>query len=150
MQIGHLTQTENIYQARQKVASSTPPETNTNKQDPVSISSTGRNAEAKWQDIASQYNMTDISTKERASMADELRKDNSISAEQHLRLAAPLNMDDDLSTKVDYLTLARNSKAVAEGVPAALKSLNILEHLHELSENINNKTANTTSKTADY
>jgi hypothetical protein len=150
MQIGQITQAKNIYQTQPKVTSDTSPEATLVKKDEVIISFAGQNAEAKWQNIASQYNMTDISTKERASMADELRKNNLISPEQHLRLAAPLSMNDDFSSKVDYLAMIRNSKEVADRVPAALKTFNILEHLHSISGDIESKHENAIGKTSGY
>ncbi|NTS78503.1 hypothetical protein HR060_16795 [Catenovulum sp. SM1970] len=105
------------------------------RKDQISISLAGKSAEGKWQVIAGEYNVKNISTNERASMTQKLRQSNLISAEQHLRLMAPLNIKDNLSTRVDYLTMIRESREVAEGVPAAIKSLKILEHLNDLSEN---------------
>lgn len=138
MKVGNEILISNIYKNQANISSDAASKTSSkteSQNEQVTISAAGHSAGERWQFVASQYDVTDISTNERASMAGKLRKNNLISAEQQLRLTAPLSINDDLSTKVDYLTMIKESREVAEKIPAALKSLKILEHLHELSEN---------------
>jgi len=133
MQIGQLAQTDNVYQTLAKNTSGAMSGTVSAKNEQVEISSAGKNAQAKWQDIASKYNVNNISTNERVEMAAQLRENNLISSEQHMKLVAPSSMNDDFTTKANYLADVQGSSEVAQGSPAALKLLSILEHLNELS-----------------
>ena len=80
--------------------------TNTTKKtetDTVSISSAGRNAEAKWQEIANKYDMTNISWNEVMGMAKELYDNKLISSGQMLDMYTPPSIDFNLDEKVNYV-----------------------------------------------
>ena len=80
--------------------------TNTTKKtetDTVSISSAGRNAEAKWQEIANKYDMTNISGNEVMGMAKELYDNKLISSGQMLDMYTPPSIDFNLDEKVNYV-----------------------------------------------
>jgi hypothetical protein len=71
--------------------------------DTVSISSAGRNAEAKWQEIADKYDMTNISPNEVMGMAKELYDNKLISSSQMLDMAIIPSIDFNPDEKVNYV-----------------------------------------------
>ena len=71
--------------------------------DTVVISSAGRNAETKWQEIADKYDMTNISGNEVMGMAKELYDNKLISSSQMLDMYTPPSIDFNLDEKVNYV-----------------------------------------------
>jgi len=139
MQINQSTGANSLYQPKNEQSVSTKTASdNSNKHvsgEQVSISPAGHSAEAKWQQIAAKYDVTNISTNDRATMAAELRGNGLISTKDQMAMMAPLSMNDDLETKVDFLSINRESLAVERGEPSALKLLALLEQLHALANN---------------
>ena len=110
--------------------------------DQVSLSAPGRTAEGKWLTIAGKYDVTNISTRERGAMGSELAENNLISSLEGMALMAPLSMDDDLDTKVNFLEMSREGLAAAKSNGASAKQVElqesvvkILEELHGLASN---------------
>lgn len=110
------------------------------KADQVSLSAPGRTAEGKWLTIAGKYDVTNISTRERGAMGSELAENGLISSLEGMALMAPLSMDDDLDTKVNFLEISRESLEVAKSNGASAKQVElqesvvkILEELHGLA-----------------
>ena len=99
---------------------------------------------ARWQTIANKYDVTSISTKERAAMTQELLDNQFISNDVGLTMMAPLSINENIYQKVDYLSIARNSYEFLSnrgGDPKQLEllkqSLETLEHLNVLSSKTN-------------
>jgi len=151
MQINQTTQASSIYQL-QSQRSVTPKtyDNNTSTQaisDQVSISSAGRNAEAKWQAIADKYDVTNISTHERGAMTNELMENKLISSTEALTMMAPISMNHDPETKVNFLDLTKKGLEFAKSNGAPQKQIelmervaNILEQLHGLAGRTDNNT----------
>jgi len=71
--------------------------------DTVVISSAGRNAEAKWKEIAQKYDVTNMSGNEVISMAENLYNNKLISTDEYLSMFVPHSINDDLNQKYNYL-----------------------------------------------
>ncbi|PHR25859.1 MAG: hypothetical protein COA36_13400 [Desulfotalea sp.] len=69
----------------------------------VSISSAGRNAEDKWQEIADKYDMTNISANEIMGMAEELYDNKLISSSQMLDMYTLPSIDFNPDEKINYV-----------------------------------------------
>ena len=97
-----------------------------------------------WQTIANKYDVTNISTNERAAMTQELLDNQFISNDVGLTMMAPLSMNENMNQKVDYLKITRDSYEFLSkrgGDPKQLEllkqSLETLERLHSLSSKTN-------------
>lgn len=136
-------QASRIYQAQ---SSTTITDTNitVNKSaaDKVTISDAGLNAENKWQDIAKQYNPTNISYNELANMVTSLRESELITSEESLALLAPPSMNFDPNEKYNALASARKSvefdqspSTTSRDAQLRIRSLDILETIQSLARN---------------
>ncbi|MBC3764608.1 hypothetical protein [Neptunicella marina] len=94
---------------------------------------TADNEQAEWQQIAARFDVTNISTSERAELAGQLAEKGLISSEMQLKLAAPSSMNDDFQTKTNFLAEMQNSQQVQQGDPLALKTLKVLQQLNGFS-----------------
>ena len=108
--------------------------------DSVFLSDIGKNAEKNWQAIASRYDVTNISTHERGAMLEELINSGLMPPGEGIALVAPISMNHDPATKVNFFDLSRKSLEFAKdnGAPQqqiALmqKTVNLLEKLDALS-----------------
>jgi len=104
-------------------------------------SNTRISAEARWQQIAGNYDVTNISTRERAAMTGELLESGLISSTEGMALAAPYSMNENLDTKRDYLTISREALAFSkqngaspQQVELQQKIAGILEKLFTLTD----------------
>jgi len=107
--------------------------------DSVNISSAGLNANSNWQKIADNYDVTNISQNEMASMVTSLTDNKLISSTDGLYLMAPRSMNLDPDVKFDLLAKTKKSLAFdkaqgasAEGIKNKERALDILERLENL------------------
>lgn len=107
--------------------------------DTVKISNEGHKAQAKWQEIAAQYDVTDLSTNERVEMAGQLQKNGLIPDDIMIFMVMPSSMNTDLNQKEDFLGAIKESFEMEKSsglgqkqLEMRIKSIEILEHLHEL------------------
>ena len=103
--------------------------------DNVTISVAGQNADSKMKEIGSKYDITNMSTDERAALSQELRDNQLISNDVMLFMMAPLSMNEDTSQKVNYLELMRDSFEFASRTTTDPEQLEIQrQHLHVLEQ----------------
>jgi len=107
--------------------------------DTVSISNAGINASNNWQKIASNYDVTNISQNEMASMVTSLTDNKLISSTDGLFLMAPRSMNLDPDVKFDLLATTQKALAFdkenggsAEGIKNQERAVDILEKLQDL------------------
>jgi len=107
--------------------------------DTVNISSAGLNASSNWQKIANNYDVTNISQNEMASMVTSLTDDKLISSTDGLYLMAPRSMNLDPDVKFDLLATTRKALAFdkeygssAEEINNKKRAIGILETLQDL------------------
>ena len=107
--------------------------------DTVSISNAGINASNNWQKIASNYDVTNISQNEMASMVTSLTDNKLISSTDGLFLMAPrsMNLDPDvkfnlLATTQKALAFDKENGGSAEGIKNKERAVDILEKLQDL------------------
>ena len=146
-QVGHIYQTQSQLSAAQKSDSS-----KTSAQDAgdqVSISPAGRSAEDNWQAIADNFDVTNISMRERGAMTQELFNDGLISSEEAMLMSRPYKLNDDLDTKRNWLDISQGALEFAnqQGSPTKTielmeSTVNILEQLFALSGDIDNNREN--------
>lgn len=105
----------------------------------MNISSAGLNANSNWQKIANNYDVTNISQNEMASMVTSLTDNKLISSTDGLYLMAPRSMDLNPCVKFDLLATTRKALTFdkinggsAEGIKNQERALDILERLKEL------------------
>ena len=101
----------------------------------VTLSETGKNAEKKWLD-----DVTNISTNERSTMTGELLNNGLISSPEAMVLVAPISINHDPTTKINFLEqtrqgldFAKNNGATQKQIELWEKSLEVLEQLNTLS-----------------
>ena len=106
----------------------------------VTLSETGKNAEKKWLEIANKYDVTNISTNERSTMTGELLNNGLISSPEAMVLVAPISINHDPTTKINFLEqtrqgldFAKNNGATQKQIELWEKSLEVLEQLNTLS-----------------
>jgi len=107
--------------------------------DTVNISSAGLNANSNWQKIANNYDVTNISQNEMASMVTSLTDNKLISSTDGLYLMAPRSMNLNPDVKFDLLATTQKALAFekgnggsAEGIKNEERAINILKRLQEL------------------
>lgn len=106
--------------------------------DKLTLSEAGRNAGNKWQEIANQYDPTNISYNELTSMSFNLQESGLITPAEGLAMRAPPSRDFNPNEKYDTLALARqavefdNSLGATQDKSAQLRVrvLEVLETLH--------------------
>ncbi len=113
----------------------------------VRISSAGRNAEHNWQAIADKYDVTNISTYERGAMTAELLENKLISSTEGLSLMAPLSINANPETKINFLDIMQKGFEAAKSNGTSQKQIelmkstvNTLHQLHALAGNKDNNT----------
>ena len=104
----------------------------------VTISDAGYSAEAEWQKIANKYDVTNISTNERAAMAQELSDNHLVSNDVLLFMVAPLSMNENRDQKVNYLSMMRESFEVASNMGVSGKQLELQKERLSILERLNN------------
>jgi len=107
--------------------------------DTVTISHAGRNAEEKWQDIASKYDVTNMSQSEVGKMTEELYDNKLIPKDVLIHMLAPASMNQDPDQKYDVFSQMRKSLEFAESIktdPIQIEKkrqvIEIFERLHGL------------------
>ena len=148
MLIDQTYQTNNVYQRQSQLPAVQNAENKsankTENGDQVSISPAGRNAEEKWQTIADMFDVANISTRERGAMASELAENNLISNPVAMAMMAPLSMNDDLDTKVNFLETSRESLAAAKSNGASSKQVELQESVVKILEQLYGLAGNST------
>jgi len=143
MHINNNAQANSIYKLQ-----GTMPDTANNSASPVnkktstetvSISNAGLYASSNWQKIASNYDVTNISQNEMASMVTSLTDNKLISSTDSLYLMAPHSMNLDPDVKFDLLASTQKALAFnkenggsAEGIKNQERAIDILERLQDL------------------
>jgi len=136
-------QGNSIYQMQTTTSNvlkiSSDPIQNKTTTDTVNISSAGLNAKSNWQKIANNYDVTNISQNEMASMVTSLTDDKLISSTDSLYLMAPRSMNLDPDVKFDLLATTQKALAFekensgsAEGIKNQERAVDILERLQDL------------------
>jgi len=143
MNINNNAQANSIYQMQATTSNvlkiSGAPVQNKTTTDTVNISSAGLNASSNWHKTANNYDVTNISQNEMASMVSSLTDDKLISSTDGLYLMAPRSMNLDPDVKFDLLATTRKALAFdkenggsAEGIKNIEQAIDILERLKEL------------------
>ena len=109
MEISRFTPATNVYAAQNSPSArkyqtnqTESTQQNTNMKTVV-ISDAGKNAEAKFNEIAEKYDMTNISANEIMTMSKELYDNKLISSTQMLDMYTLPGIDFDLNEKVNYI-----------------------------------------------
>ena len=109
----------------------------------VSISNAGLNAKDNWQNIASNYDVTNISQNEMAGMVSSLIDSQLISSTDSLYLMAPRSMNLNPDAKFDLLaktekalTFAKENGGSAENIKIQERVVDILKGLQALFNKI--------------
>ncbi|MEP4891675.1 MAG: hypothetical protein ABJV04_16760 [Aliiglaciecola sp.] len=146
MEINNNSQLSSIYQSSKNqgvdtthsnLLSNIDQSNNDSHADKVTLSQAGLDAETKLQEIASQYDPTNMSYKELTHMSSELQLNGLITPQQGLAMRAPPSRDFDADEKYDVLALARKSVEFDQSIGAAQNTdaklranvLNVLESL---------------------
>lgn len=104
--------------------------------DTVTISHEAKNAEQTWQNIATKYDVRNISRTERGAMVNDLVQNGFISNEVALHMAAPLSTSEVAHDKTDFLGTMKSSlesnnsaKLSANQLKTKLEMVEVLEKL---------------------
>ena len=147
MQINSSEQVSRIYQMNSaSSALTTNPRAvskNESTSDQVTLSEAGMNAQRKLQEIANNYDPTNMSYSELCNMASDLHQNGLITSGEALAMSAPPSIDFDPNAKYDTVAAARKSVEFdqslggAQNESAKLRAgvLDILERLQRLSGN---------------
>ncbi|OUS17808.1 hypothetical protein A9Q88_02370 [Gammaproteobacteria bacterium 50_400_T64] len=115
------------------------PTPNKSERDTVSISDAGLNATASWQNIANNYDVTNISQNEMANMVSSLLDEQLVSSTDGLYLMAPRSMNVDPEMKFDLLattekalSFAKENGGPVDGIRSQERVVDILKNLQEL------------------
>lgn len=144
MQVNQTSQAAQVYQTHSKGSVHTSHGTGNNVQatnGDVQLSKEARNAQSALNGIANRYDVTNLSTRERGAMVNDLQERGLISNEDAMRMAAPFSMNENIDTKRDWLQISQDALAFAEQngqSPKELESIkrnvSILEQLFELRD----------------
>lgn len=149
MEISSDNQVTRIYQMNSATAvvstNSSVPSNNKTTTDRVTISDTALNAERKLQEIANQYEPTNMSYSELIHMSSELQSNGLITPQEGLAMRAPPSRYFDPSEKYNTVALARKSVEFdqslgsAQGKDAKIRAsvLDVLETLQKSSGKTN-------------
>ncbi|WP_415887591.1 hypothetical protein ACMXYO_05760 [Neptuniibacter sp. QD37_6] len=144
MQVNQTSQAAQVYQPQNKVSTNTSQGGGNSVQitnGDVHLSKDARNAQSALNGIANTYDVTNLSTRERGAMVNDLQEHGLISNEDAMRMAAPFSMNENIDTKRDWLQISKDALAFAEQngqSPKELESIkrnvSILEQLFELRD----------------
>ncbi|MCC2605706.1 hypothetical protein [Planctobacterium marinum] len=104
----------------------------------VTISSDGKNAMAQMNSIATQYDVNDISQKERGEMANKLMEKGIISTGVGMHIVAPTSMTERPEDRSDFLSGMQESLKVdrnpidSEHMKNKLKAIAVLDELKSM------------------
>lgn len=105
--------------------------------DTVTLSQEGLNAASKWKEIASKYDVTNISANEKARMGQELYDSGLISIEEQMALCEPASIYDTGDLKFNALETAEldlyNMKKYGNNSMEAIKKQ---EKMYEILSNL--------------
>lgn len=104
------------------------------------VSSAAISNGANWQQIADNYDVSNISTRERGALTGALLENDLISSAEGLALAAPYSMNENLDTRRDYraisheaLEFSRQNGVSPEQLAVQEGLVSILDRLFALS-----------------
>lgn len=134
------TQQSGIISNEAYVYKEPPVDSKSKLDDKVNISNHAYYAETNWQNIASRYDVTNISNQDRANLAGELQEKGLISGEVGIFIAMPLNTSQNPNEKTNFIDVANqslqnsiNGGASREQIELRKKAINFLEHLNQLN-----------------
>lgn len=104
--------------------------------DSVSLSHAGKYAEKNWQAIAAKYDVTNISTHERGEMAADLMNAGLMPPGIGIALVAPIGLNHDPNTKIDFLDASRQSLSFGKAHGAPQEQILLMEKTVSLLEKI--------------
>ncbi|MCE0556107.1 hypothetical protein [Motilimonas sp. E26] len=108
-------------------------------EDTVTISETGKRAQQNWQDIASKYDVHNISAQEVSAMSRELFEGGFINSGQMMAIGAPTSMVESPFKKYDLLndmkqTFSLSASLGSQTNAAKTDYLNAISTLERLNE----------------
>ncbi|GAB2686426.1 hypothetical protein Q4574_18475 [Aliiglaciecola sp. 3_MG-2023] len=123
MEINNNSQLSSIYQSSKNQGADTTHSNqlsnNHSSADKVTLSQAGLIAETKFQEVADQYDPTNMSYNELTRMSSELQLDGLITSQEGLAMRAPPSRDFDADEKYDVLALARKSVEFDQSIGTA-------------------------------
>ncbi|KJY92172.1 hypothetical protein [Pseudoalteromonas piscicida] len=113
--------------------------------DTVAISEAGKQAHQNWQNIASKYDVNNISAQEARAMSKELFEGGLISTGQMMAIGAPTSMVENPSQKYNLLNDMKHTFSLSNSLSAQTKearanylnSISILERLNSEKKGLN-------------
>ncbi|WP_415901564.1 hypothetical protein ACMXYR_10780 [Neptuniibacter sp. QD29_5] len=144
MQVNQTSHAAQVYQTQNKGSVNTSHGTGNSIETAngdVHLSKEARNAESALNSIANKYDVTNISTRERGAMVNDLQEKGLISNLDAMRMAAPFSINENLDTKRDWLKISKDALEFAEQhgqspkeIESMKRNISMLEQLLELRD----------------
>ncbi len=140
MHINNNTQQNHIYQTQNTISNASNNSSAFSQgktvTDTVSISNAEFSAKASWQEIANNYDVTNISQNEMAGMVTSLTDNKLISSTEGLYLMAPRSINLDPEVKFDVLATMHKALAFAKEHGGSVEGIKNQESAVEILKNI--------------